>query len=67
MQLLSWKRQILEANSQGVYFPNDVVDLMNKFLSGHISTEEFQIMSNHLPEDLEQSGLEGSQEGSKVN
>ena len=41
---------------------------MNKFLSGHIiSAEEFQIMSTHLPDDLEQSGLEGSQEGSKVN
>ena len=62
------KRRILEANAQGVHFPSNVVDLMNKFLSGQIiSAEEFQIMSNHLPDDVNHLVLEGSQEGTKVN
>ena len=55
-------RQILEANSQGVYFPKDIVDLMNQFLAGQMVTaEEFQMMSNHLPDDLELAGLDASQ------
>ena len=49
------KRWILEANSQGVHFPKDIVDLMNQFLAGQMVTaEEFQMMSNNLPDDLVQ-------------
>ena len=44
------KRRILAANAWGIYFPKDIVEILNRFLSGKvIIAEEFQ--ANHLPEE----------------
>ena len=45
------KRRTLAANEQGIYFPKDIVEIVNRFLSGEVITaKEFQVISNHLPE-----------------
>ena len=53
------KQRILDSNSKGSYFPDYVVVLMNKFLSGQgIIEEEFQTITYHLPaEDVDDSTI----------
>ena len=46
------KCHILKANEKGMYFPDDMIELINKFLSGNpISPEEFQ-MIYVLPDEI---------------
>ena len=49
------KHHILKANEKGTYFPDDTIGLINKFLAGNpISPEEFQIIYNVLPDDVDE-------------
>ena len=47
------KCHILKANEKGTYFLDDMIELINRFLSGNpISPEEFQMIYNMLPDEI---------------